>query len=108
LEKRQPLGDAEIVHLDDVGMHQLGADLGLAVEEIHEGALIGQVWQHDLHRHGLLETVKAVTRRPIDRRHSPLADALKQLVLTELDWIAQWSAIEKQMMDRCGARLAFP
>ena len=61
-----------MVGLDDVGVDQIGDELGLADEVLDEHLLAGEVGADDLDRHALDEIARAVLFRLIDDAHAAL------------------------------------
>jgi hypothetical protein len=61
-----------MVGLDDIGMNQIGDQLGLADEVIDELLIIGVALADDLDRHPLYEIARAVLLGLIDNPHAAL------------------------------------
>ena len=66
------LVEAEVEHLDDVGVHQPGRCQRLAAEARDERRVVGEVLGEQLQRHVALEPL---VERQVDRRHAADAEA---------------------------------
>ena len=71
---------AKVVRLDDVGMDQVGDELGLADEVLNEHLLAGVVRADDLDGDALDEVARALLLGLIDNTHATLKDLAGDLV----------------------------
>jgi hypothetical protein len=81
---------AELENLDDIGVRQLGRDLGLVDEHLGERRIVRQVRQDALDDEGSLKARWALDARLEHIGHTSPTDAFKQRVL------AEWNRLRKR------------
>ena len=77
----QAVDVAHLVDLHDVGVHQRGGGLGLALETLQIGLVAGQLRLEDLDRHPAFQ--RALLGQ-VDLGHGPAAQAAEQLQIADL------------------------
>ena len=76
----KPARLAQMVGLDDVGVDEVGHELGLADEILDELLLAGVILPDDFHRHALDKVARAVLLGFVHHAHSPLENLADYLV----------------------------